>query len=91
MFMARAATSTSGTNTSLFLNFSSMALMAGSMPSRRISAAEIPSSMAACIVSQTFLPRPCWINWSISWILLMCYPSTFLISLSRCVVCIPLS
>ena len=46
MFIARAATSTSGTNTSLFLNFSPTTLMPLSRPSSRICWAGIPSSMA---------------------------------------------
>ena len=46
MFMARAATSTSGTNTSLFLNFSPMTPMPLSSPSSRICCTGMPSSMA---------------------------------------------
>ena len=58
MFMARAATSTSGTKTSLFLNFSPMTLIPLRRPSLRICSTGIPSSIACCTSCLTILALP---------------------------------
>ena len=50
-FIARAAISTSGTKTSLFLNFTPITFNPASRPSSRICCAGIPSSIACCTSS----------------------------------------
>ena len=58
MFMARAATSTSGTKTSLFLNFSPTTFMPLKSPSSRICSTGMPWSMACWTSSFTTLALP---------------------------------
>ncbi len=57
-FIARAAMSTSGTKTSLFLNFTPITFIPSSSPWSRISSAPIPSSTACCTSSLTSLAFP---------------------------------
>ena len=57
-FIARAATNTSGTNTSSFLNFSPMMFIPLKSPSFKMVVASIPSSIACCtsFVTSFFFP-----------------------------------